>query len=455
MRVSESPELPVTDDGDPAPRLLRASVQDANGTMHVTVVKMDGRIRFLRYTSHAIQGGGGVTLAGENLERLRALLKKLPPSSSRVLTDQRKLVLQRFEDDSVQASTYDYANAPESVLEILRITGIGEPVWTVRIPEDGQWQAHRHDEGGLVYLPKRDLLVSCARYQPLKVWEGASRRLVREIEWPNPHSESAEQMSASPDERYIALTGSGCMILDTATWRIHGTNEGLFRNANHSGCRNPTFTPDGTFLFLQTLAKETGFYRTGTWESASRPPGFPHGMVKFSRLGTSDRFVTLDGTGKLAITDSKGRSIPLRESGVGDFCCSDMPSVGQVAVAIGMKNPFQRLDYRIFIFDAESGNLERELLPFEQFYRDARVMDLFSVSNSDYIMAVLEGGEISIWNVKTGRHRGTLRSVHQPNQTVFNENGNMLYSFGRDGIIRYWEMGTALAKVRAFEEGLD
>ena len=70
-------------------------------------------------------------------------------------------------------------------------------------------------------------------------------------------------------------------------------------------------------------------------------------------------------------------------------------------------------------------------------------------------MAALRGGDIAVWNAKTGRHRGTLGSPGRTtNSAVLSPDKTTLYEFWSNGVIQYWILEPALAKVRAFEATL-
>jgi len=420
------------------------------------VVKEDGTVSYYSQNSLGRKGSqGGPPLSAEILGQLRVRLKSLPSSTSKPPPNERKLVLHRFEDDTAQAFCYDLANPPEVALEIMRLAASHLSTWTLAIKPDGEWPAHRSGEGSMALLARTNQLVTWANYEPLRIWDCATHQQVREIAFPNSQPHLAGDLSVSPDERYIALADSNCIVMDTSVWREAGRIQEIPMGSVTYGFCSPIFTPDGSNLFLHTSAPVTGFYKVATWLPATVPQGLPPDLVKFAPLGTNGRFMTLTKDGRLAMTDPAGPAITIREQGVRDFCCAMLPSLGHTVVAIGTPNQHGRSDYRILILETYSGKTIRELRPFEQNHDDATVLGLFWGPDSTYVMAALGSGDIAIWNTVSGRHRGTLERSHSgPNSVVSSSDGTTLYQFRRDGVIQYWRLEAALNKVRDFENAL-
>ena len=257
---------------EPGPKFLAVSVFGANDNRGGCVVKENGDVSYYSHNPRGDKGStGGPPLTREVLARLRALLGTLPSSATTPPPDDRKLVIQCFQSNSTQAFGYDLANAPEIVLEILRLSGSHIGAWTLKIDADGEWQAHHNDDGAMAVLEKTNQLVTCASYQPLRVWDCKTHQLVREIVFPVPRSDSARQLSVSPDGHFIALTGSRCIIMETTSWQVSARIEEMRVGSSIQGYNSPMFLPDGSHLFLRTHAPVSGFYESGTWKPVARP----------------------------------------------------------------------------------------------------------------------------------------------------------------------------------------
>jgi hypothetical protein len=84
-----------------------------------------GTVSFFRFTSMAVQGGGPGTLPVEDFRKLQAVIAHLPDDHSQLPPPGHRIVLQVAKRSKVLARVYDRANMPDSVLEILRLTGSG------------------------------------------------------------------------------------------------------------------------------------------------------------------------------------------------------------------------------------------------------------------------------------------------------------------------------------------
>jgi WD40 repeat protein len=62
---------------------------------------------------------------------------------------------------------------------------------------------------------------------------------------------------------------------------------------------------------------------------------------------------------------------------------------------------------------------------------------------------------VSIWSIKSGRHRGDLvGSPSNVNGIAILAGGTQLIAGCQDGNIRFWDFAAAMAKIREFERSL-
>jgi hypothetical protein len=110
-----------------------------------------GTVSFFRFTSMAVQGGGPGTLPVEDFRKLQAVIAHLPDDHSQLPPPGHRIVLQVAKRSKVLARVYDRANMPDSVLEILRLTGSGiRPLLMNFAPPDKKWTLSEFSEAGIL-----------------------------------------------------------------------------------------------------------------------------------------------------------------------------------------------------------------------------------------------------------------------------------------------------------------
>lgn len=92
---------------------------------HGCAVAIDGTVSSFRRGSFGVQGGGLDQLTEDELARLNHLIGKLPDDNSKLPPGGHRIVLQVAAGREILARVYDLANAPETVLEILRLSHSG------------------------------------------------------------------------------------------------------------------------------------------------------------------------------------------------------------------------------------------------------------------------------------------------------------------------------------------
>lgn len=441
----------------PGSELFAISVLGEDRGQSGCVVKDNGEISHYAHTSRGSKGGtGGEPHKQEVLVKLKAMLSSLPVSSPTQPAGDRKLVIHSFLQGRTQILGYDRADAPDAVLEFMRLSKCYIPAYTQEVPPKGNWQAHRHDDGSMGFLTKANQIVTCAAYQPLRVWDGKTHALIREVPFPVPHMDAARYLAVSPDERFLALTSSRCMIMDTSSWSVVARIDEVPVGSTTYGYNNPMFLPSGQQLFLRTSAPISGFFDVVTWEAVPPPPALSAQIIKFMPLSSKHQFMTLDRAGGLSFTTSQGAKVTLFKERVQNFYCAEAPDGKQFAVAVGTGNIYARHDYRVLLVDADDGHLIRELRPFEQVFEDGQVVGLFWSPDSRYVLGALESGDIAVWNSATGRHRGTLLGQRpDPNAVQVSPDQTTLYQLRGDGVMQYWDIKSTLDKVSAFEASLE
>jgi len=143
-----------------------------HGGRYVCWVWSDGRASF---STHDRMGGkGGDIYPGiqeTDLRKLTELLAHLPDDFSSLPPPGRRLVLQVWAADGPVARVYDRANAPDSIVEILRLSRSSVRSWVQTFEPLDQWRAHEDSiDGALAALPGGSQVVSATVNGPLRLW---------------------------------------------------------------------------------------------------------------------------------------------------------------------------------------------------------------------------------------------------------------------------------------------
>lgn len=444
LRPSDQPLLAVTVFGD----LM---------TYRGCLAGRDGQVRHFSTNFRGRKGseGGGRELSEEQVARLSELISRVPPGPSASPPEGRRLVLHTFGPEGERLHGYDLADAPSEVMEIVRLSGSGIPSWTLQIKPDEEWQAHDHDEGGIVVLPKSQQLITCAGSQPLKLWDCATHRLIREVVHPAGQHRSVHHLAISPDERVVALMCSSCMILDTGTWKEVSLIKEIRTDSVIHGFNNPVFTADSKFLFLRTGAPITGFFDTTTWQPVPSEASDPEKIVKLAVLDADNGRLAMTKDGKLWMLAQGNLWQGVVGENARDFCSSLSRDRQTLATAVGVANRSGRCDFTIQLRHAITGSILKELRPFEQVFDDQRVHAVWWSPDGGHVFAGLESGEVAIWNARTGRHRATLSGTFgHVNGYAVTPEGSQVFLFVASGKIYAWTMERILEETRAFEASL-
>lgn len=432
-------------------------------------VSMDGRLSYFSYSSRGAKGGGYPRMADIDLKRLSELLENLPDDFSSLPPPDRRLVLQVAGADRVIARVYDRANAPESILQILRLTQSNIKSWLLSFQPKDQWTVGGGSDGGALTLsPDGFQLISAGLNGPFRFWNPETHSMLREI--PTSSIETygrnfsgapITSLSFSPDGLSAVAEGWGeIYVLDGASLKcLRRISEPFIDRTRHQ-LSSPVFTPDGRYLYIQSNKPELLIVETKNWQRVSTGPEMPTGALAFFPAADGQRSVYLTRTGQIAlwspqekrdiaILDKEGRIVRLSYSPDGSMVAT---------VTLHSASERSAVLYRMRIWNTDDGTLIQEFRPFEQ--KAYSVEGLLWWPSGEYVMAVTKSDSfftsrgVGIWSVKTGRHRGEL--VGCPT-SVF---GVALLTDGRlaegcgDGVIRVWEASEIIKQVSMFESSM-
>ena len=431
-------------------------------------VSIDGRLSYFYYSARGVKGSGYPRMADADQKQLSELLEHLPDDFSALPPPERRLVLQVAGADRVIARVYDRANAPETILQILRLTQSNIKSWLLTFQPKDQWTAGGGNGGALTLSPDGTQVVSAGLNGPFRFWNPATHSMSREISnssietyGRNSSGAPITSLSFSPDGLFAVAEGWGeIYVLDGASLQcLQRISEPFIDRTRHQ-LSSPLFTPDGRYLYVQSSKPELLIFETKTWRRVSTLPEMPTGALAFFPAADGQRSVCLTRTGEIAlwspqekrtiaVLDDEGRIVRLSYSPDGSMVA---------AVTLHHASGSSAGLYRMRIWNTADGTLVQELRPFEQ--KAFSVEGLLWWPGGQYVMAVTKSDSfftsrgIGIWSVKTGRHRAEL--VGCPTD-VF---GVALLADGRlvegcgDGVIRLWEGSEIIKLVSAFESSL-
>lgn len=107
-------------------------------------VATDGRVYHFDIGPFGAKGGDS-TIPSTDLKRLDALLMKLPDDGVRLPPFDRRVVVQVPEGNHCRARVYDRANAPDEVLEILRLTESRIGPWVLQFKPENTADGSRYN----------------------------------------------------------------------------------------------------------------------------------------------------------------------------------------------------------------------------------------------------------------------------------------------------------------------
>jgi hypothetical protein len=427
-------------------------------------VSVDHRVRYVTVSSHDIRGGWG-SIPKEDQKRLDQLLSKLPDDGSRLPPPDRRVALQIVAPDRTKVRVYDRANAPDAVLDILRLTRSGIGPWVPVLKPEGEVQLPRHTYHHQILVTPNGFLLS-ATDDRLTFLDPISHRTLKET---NPVQEGPfipEELQLSPGRRFAAFAGEGwCRVLDATTWE----DLPRFADAGNIGRSCPRFTADGRFLLVRCHDSTNDSvtlqaYDTTTGQKKGKLFGLPDGTMDYMEASSGKSAVILTKEKRLGLWDiSRRREYAKLAEGVQN--CMVVFSPDGSAVAVATQSPPNALlgprGYRIRIWKTDTGTLMHELYPTEA----EDVQGLQWTADARFVFAAMrwpspDDYTVNIWSVQSGRWRGILAaSLFRPiGGVVMLPDARHLAVSGFDQkmvvVVRFWDFAAVMKQIRTFEDSL-
>lgn len=400
------------------------------------------------------KGSSGSSIPAADLMRLDDLLATLPDDGARLPPAGRRVVIQVAGRERTLVRVFDRGNAPDEVLEVLRLSRARIRPWLPEFRPESEIEARPYQHGGFlsVFPDGKRILFTCAN-GPLQFWEPITHETLGE----NRRVSQRDAIAYNADATLAALTGYGeCEVVDTKNWhRIHLYEE-PYVDRRQPALTAPRFTPDGKYLVAHCSEPSLRIFETATWKRVPRLPDVPEDTVRYFPAPKR----------KLAVVQAKSGSIALwncaRNEAVSELdkdCTAAevafAPDESQFALITFKKWN----EVRLRLWSAETGKFVRELRAYEQNTVE-KVQGAFWSPDGQYLLAATKSDSfftsenISVWNVKSGRHRGEFTGSSGTVGAAILPDCSQLVSGSADGKIRFWDFPSAIERIRGFESSL-
>jgi hypothetical protein len=426
-------------------------------------VSEDGTVSMQRVTAMAIQGGGPGPLPPEDWKTLQPLIKDLPDDGARLPPKGRRLVAQLVTPSGTVARVYDRANAPEKILEMLRL--VGADAWPIfafpDFPPDERlsyagWNEADFEKAGLAadavgFWQRDSRVLATSADGRLSAVETSG------AQYPD-FTVHVEKLKEPREQPYRADMDTVLQIRDASTGSvIHEIRDPMSgRRSIYAYCAR--FTPDGSHLMILTSLPELRIYDSATWQLEPRLQGVPEGAVAYYPSTDWTRGVAVFPSGEGDLMDRDGRKLTRIDFGDELQSVAFSPNGGQVAV-VTVRSQHGYHD-AMRIWETRTGTLMRELRPLEATPRNGFGNPTWW-PDGHYLLALTREGSsgpnvVGIWNAETGRYRGALVGCmyFDAPWTQFRLQGTTFYKTCNQQELLVWHVEQDIQKIADFEKSL-
>ncbi len=444
-----------------------------------TEVSTDWQVYHFNYGPSGGKGSGYWKINDADQKRLRALLSKLPDDGQRLPPPGRRVILQVPEGDHCRARIYDRANAPDEVYEILRLSLTGIRSWMPTINSESDVTVGGHSIDGILALTPKGQLVTATENGPLKFWDPLTHEQLKDVRLPSDFS-TPETIKFSPDGSLAVLADAfgDNRAFEAKTWKIVKNLRQPSVGRYGVGLFFTQFTADGRFVtFLCTQFDTEGHhltilpraYDTKTWKQYDKQPDLPQNALACVQARKGRRaIVLLKGNTMVLWNLERGVQSAKLDEHVRIHEVAFSPDESMVAIATGKDGKNDWMYDNIKIWKMDTGEQVHRLRPFEADTCET-VVGLQWTPDGHYVLAATKSDgsfddcAINIWNVKSGRHRGTLvDGLCHPTGIAILPDGKHVAAGGvslkgamASSVIRFWDLSAALKQIRSFEDSLE
>ncbi|MFZ0420708.1 MAG: hypothetical protein WAM04_21585 [Candidatus Sulfotelmatobacter sp.] len=356
------------------------------------------------------------------------------------------MVLQVRNGNKISARVYDRADMPDSILEILGLTGATHgplrldfaPNKTGALPEFGR-------QG--IPPDAMDIRIQ----EPV---DPTTKRVPREF----------VTLAISPDRSYIVKRylwiNPRTEITDVKdSTVVHVVPETMLDQRTIS-VYHASFTPDGRFLLLLTNLPAILIFETKAWQQVDRLPGLPSGAVAYYPSWDWKDGVVVSETGNVSLWNAfEHRTLALLDLDGKLQDVSFSPDNSLLAVTSVRQNEDKSSTFHLRLWDANTGGFKRELRSLYYFEHDVFGPPLWW-ENGKYLLSETReshwgGYAVEIWNVEVGKLRGGFSGCAYSNDPFdVALSGQRLFDRCRDGKLLVWDVAAAIDQIAQFEKSL-
>jgi WD40 repeat protein len=401
-------------------------------------VSIDGTVSYFHRSAGGVKGSGLATLAKDEFERLNQLAEQLPDDNSKLPPVGHRIVLQVAAGSEILARVYDRANAPETVLEILRLSHSGIRPLTVDFSPQNKWPLSRLRQTGIP--------------------ENAIRLRGADIE--------ETTILAISQDGYLSVRQ---VLHDTPAVTITDTNPSnvirvlrVPQPANRFvGITDAQFTPDGRYLMLLTTLPALRIYDTKDWQQVGSLPDLPAEASLYYPSSDWKDGIAVYANGDVVLWDGQSRrQIAKVDIDGGLSAVSFSPDDSMVATTSSHENKDHSSTLHLRIWNVSTGEMVEELRPFEQ-TTNGDIGEPIWWSDGKFLLATVRDNpfgsnhDIGIWSIESGRFRGEFSGcVYSADPLSIVLHDAKLFERCRDGMILMWDAAAAINKIAAYENSL-
>jgi hypothetical protein len=214
----------------------------------VCTVSVGGIVSFSYISDFGEKGSSGNSIKPADLKRLNDALKELPDDGSRLPPVGQRVLIQAVDTPQPKTRVYDRANAPASILKILRLSQSGIRAQVPKFKPQSQIDARPSEHGGFLSLsPGGKQILFSSSNGPLQIWEPVTHEPLGEI---RKRHRLQDAITFNSDGSLAVLRGWGeCELVDTKKWQRIQLFAEPFVNRKQQGLFDPMFTPMENFLY--------------------------------------------------------------------------------------------------------------------------------------------------------------------------------------------------------------
>jgi WD40 repeat protein len=414
-------------------------------------VSGEGSVSMQRITPLAVQGAGPGMLPENDRKTMRSLIGSLrthtPDDNSHLPPPGRRVVLQMRQRRRVIARVYDRADLPDSISEILGLTGATHgPLAmdfhpsTIRTQEEMSEDAIAPDAIGIRRPHPRDPVTKSLRADTVT-------------------------LAVSPDGSHIVtrdlFIDDRTAVIDRKTSAVYLEKPDVFSGRRSIYISHASFTPDGRSLLLSSNLPAIYIYNTQTWQQVNSLPGMPSDAVDYFPSSDWKHGVSVSAAGEATLWDSTVASKLTALDLDGELQnVSFSPDSALLAVTSVRQNQDQSSTFHLRIWETRTGHFVRELRPLYYFEHDVMGYPMWW-GNGTYLFAETREGRfgsyvVGVWNVKSGKFRGGFSGCSfsdDPFDVALSD--QRLFKWCRDGKLLVWDVAAAVGQIATFESSLE